>query len=54
VHDVPALVDARRNETSRAVAETSQRHLTGGSMRFTPPFDGTAALYLKVIADNAR
>jgi len=22
-------------------------YLTGGSMRFTPPFDGTAVLYLK-------
>lgn len=34
--------------------ETGQRHLTGGSMRFTPPFEGPAVLYLKAIAEDAR
>ena len=29
-------------------------YLTGGATRFTPPFDGTAVLYLKAIADEAR
>ena len=40
--------------SSHKTVETSQRHLTGGSMRFTPPFEGTAVLYLKAIAEDAR
>jgi hypothetical protein len=40
--------------SSHTTVQTSQRNLTGGSVRFTPPFDGIAVLYLKAIADDAR